>query len=312
MIETSPRIDGERSPHVTFLFTDIEGSTALWEQYPDAMRAALERHDGTLRRAIESSGGRVIKNTGDGLYAVFEVAGDAVQACIAAQRELLASVAANSNPASATPGNPAPLALRVRMGLHTGAAEFRDGDYFGGALNRTARIMSAAHGGQVLLSASTAERVAAQLSEGVSLRDLGEHRLKGLQNPERLLQLVATGLPADFPPLESLTAHSLQAERDLFIGRDAALDDLARRMRAGSRLVSVLGLGGTGKTRRVTRFGWRSLGEFAGGVWFCDLSQARSVDGIVYAVAQFSTCRSARTTLSSSSDTRFRLEGNAW
>jgi hypothetical protein len=172
------------------------------------------------------------------------------------------------------------------MGLHTGAAEFRDGDYFGVSLNRAARIMSSGHGGQVLLSARTAELVRGQLPEGVTLRDMGEHRLKGLLDPERLLQLVASDLRADFPPLASLTAHSLPAERDAFFGRRESLDELERRMHAGARLVSILGFGGTGKTRLATRFGWRSLGEFAGGVWFCDLAQARSADGILHAVAQ--------------------------
>ena len=171
------------------------------------------------------------------------------------------------------------------MGLHTGVAELRDGDYFGAALNRAARIMSVAHGEQVLLSAATAELVRGRLPEGVTLREMGEHRLKGLLNPERLLQVVAPDLRADFPPLASLTGHSLPAERDAFVGRREPLAELARRLDAGARLVSVLGLGGTGKTRLVMRFGWNSLGEFPGGVWFCDLSEARSLDGIVYAVA---------------------------
>ena len=124
------------------------------------------------------------------------------------------------------------------------------------------------------------------LPEGVTLRELGEHRLKGLLNSERLLQVVASDLRSDFPPLASLTGHSLPAERDAFVGRREPLAELARRLGAGARLVSVLGIGGTGKTRLVTRFGWSSLGDFPGGVWFCDLSQARSLDGIVHAVAQ--------------------------
>jgi predicted ATPase len=179
-----------------------------------------------------------------------------------------------------------PFSLKVRMGLHTGAAEFRDGDYFGAVLNRTARIMSAAHGGQVLLSFVTAELVRGYLPAGVTLREMGEHRLKGLLNPERLFQVVAADLLADFPPLTSLTGHSLPAERDAFVGRSDSLAELARRMKAGARLVSVLGSGGTGKTRLVTHFGWSALRDFSGGVWFCDLSEARGLDGIVHAVAQ--------------------------
>ncbi len=166
-------------------------------------------------------------------------------------------------------------------------AELRDGDYFGTALNRAARIMSAAHGEQVLLSAATAEMVREHLPEGVTLREMGEHRLKGLPIPERLLQVVAPDLRVDFPPLASLTGgHSLPAERDPFVGRREPLAELARRLDAGARLVSVLGVGGTGKTRLATRFGWSALGDFPGGVWFCDLSQARNLDGIAHAVSQ--------------------------
>jgi predicted ATPase/class 3 adenylate cyclase/Tfp pilus assembly protein PilF len=271
---------------VTFLFTDIEGSTTLWEQFPDAMRDALARHDSLLRHAIESSSGSIVKGTGDGVYAVFAAAADALAACVAAQRALQAREDDGSNPEAAASDARPPLVLPVRMGLHSGVAELRDGDYLGAALNRAARIMSAAHGGQILLSAATAELVRGQLPEGVTFREMGEHRLKGLLSPERLLQVVATDLRADFPPLASLTGHSLPAERDAFVGRSEPLAELARRLDAGTRLVSVLGLGGTGKTRLVTRFGWNSLREFPGGVWFCDLSEARSQDGIVHAVAQ--------------------------
>ena len=272
---------------VTFLFTDVEGSTTLWERHPVAMQAALARHDRVLRHAIESSNGRIVKTTGDGVFAVFGAAADALAACLAAQRALQAPEAGVSGPELTASDTRLPVALRVRMGLHTGVAELRDGDYFGSSLNRVARIMSAAHGEQVLLSAATAELVREQLPEGVTLREMGEHRLKGLLSPERLLQVVASDLRADFPPLASLTGgHSLPAERDAFVGRREPLAELARRLDAGARLVSVLGLGGTGKTRLATRFGWSALGGFPGGVWFCDLSQARSLDGIVHAVAQ--------------------------
>jgi predicted ATPase/class 3 adenylate cyclase/Tfp pilus assembly protein PilF len=271
---------------VTFLFTDIAGSTTLWEKFPDAMHDALARHDRVLRHAIESSGGCIVKGTGDGVFAVFAAAADALAACLAAQRALQASEDGALNPELAASEVRPPIALPVRMGLHTGVAELREGDYLGAALNRAARIMSAAHGGQVLLSAATAELVRGQLPEGVTLREMGEHRLKGLLNPERLLQVVVSDLRADFPPLASLTGHSLPAERDTFVGRREPLAELQRRLDTGSRLVSVLGLGGTGKTRLVTRFGWSSLRDFPGGVWFCDLSEARSLDGILYAVAQ--------------------------
>ena len=271
---------------VTFLFTDIEGSTTLWEQHPEAMQVALARHDALLRHAIESSRGRIVKTTGDGVLAVFGAAADALATCIAVQRALQAAGTDAKNTELTPSDSRARVALKVRMGLHTGVAELRDGDYFGGSLSRAARIMSAAHGEQVLLSAATAESLHGKLQEGVTLREMGEHRLKGLLSPERLLQVVAPDLRAEFPLLASLTGHGLPAERDDFVGRREPLAELERRLDAGARLVSVLGLGGTGKTRFVTRFGWNALGNFTGGVWFCDLSQARGLDGIVHAVAQ--------------------------
>jgi predicted ATPase/class 3 adenylate cyclase/uncharacterized protein HemY len=268
---------------VTFLFSDIEGSTALWEQAPETMRSLLAWHDVVVRSAIESSGGHVVKTTGDGVYAVFATAKDAIAACVQAQRTLQAR-ASDATRGDASPEKP--ITLKIRIGLHSGEAELRDGDYFGAALNRTARIMSVAYGEQVLLSSTTAQSVGTDLPGDVTLREMGEHRLKGLLNPERLLQLVASGLRADFPPLASQTGHSLPAERDAFVGRLDALAELGRRLRGDARLVSVLGIGGTGKTRLVTRFGWGALDAFPGGVWFCDLSEARNLDGIVHAVAR--------------------------
>ncbi len=266
---------------VTCLFTDVEGSTPLWEQRAAEMRPALERHDRILRDAIEASAGCVVKTTGDGMLAVFGEAHDALAASLAAQRALQAAAS------DAARGDaPPPLVLKVRMGLHTGVADVREGDYFGPSVNRTARVMAAAHGEQILLSGATAALLREALPDAVALRDLGEHRLKGLASPEPLLQVVAAGLRADFPPLATQTAHSLPAERDAFVGRGDALADLERRFAHGARLVSVLGLGGTGKTRLVTRFGWNALARFPGGVWFCDLVHARDADGIVHAVAQ--------------------------
>jgi len=269
----------------TFLFTDIEGSTTLWEQDPDGMRIALARHDALMRDAIESNHGYIVKSTGDGVHAVFAVAADAVAAGVDLQRALQCLAANVGKGDTAVSGTGLPFTLKVRAGMHVGAAELRNGDYFGGTVNRAARIMSVAHGEQLLLSGATEEAVRRQLPDGVTLRELGEHRLKGLVNAERLLQVVAPGLRADFPPLASAGGHSLPAERDAFVGRREALSGLQRRFDDGARLVSVLGLGGTGKTRFVTRFGWDSLGKFPGGVWFCDLSQARDLDGIVHAVA---------------------------
>ena len=258
----------------TFLFTDIEGSTALWERAPDAMKAALLRHDGWLREAVASHGGRIVKTTGDGVMAVFDAPHDAIRACVDAQRLLQA------------PAAPDALALNVRMGLHTGDADERDGDYFGAAPTRAARIMAAAYGAQVLVSATTADLLRGGGLDGATLRDLGEHRLKGLSAPERLAQVVVDGLRTDFPPLASQAGHNLPAERDAFVGRRDVLDAVRQRFEDGARLVSVLAIGGAGKTRVVTRYGAESLGDHPGGVWFCDLTQARTPDGIVHAVAQ--------------------------
>jgi len=269
--------------NVTYLFTDVEDSTKLWERHPDEMRVALAIHDRLLRDAIEGSNGRVVKTTGDGVLAAFALAEDALAACLSVQRALQAPKAGRDSDVNEMRGS---IALKVRMGMHSGAAELRDGDYFGPALNRAARIMSVAYGEQVLVSAATAELLHERMPGGVALREMGEHRLKGLPGPERLLQVLAEGLRQDFPPLASLTGHGLPAERDVFVGRREALDALARRLDDGARLVSIVGIGGTGKTRLVTRFAWAALGEFPGGAWFCDLAQSRSLDGIVHAVAQ--------------------------
>ena len=177
---------------ITFLFTDLEGSTRLWEQFPDGMKNALKRHDAILRGAIEVSRGRVVKTTGDGMMAVFGSAVDAVAAALAAQRNLATEQWAETGP------------LRVRMGVHAGQAEHRGGDFFGPTVNRTARIMAAGHGGQVLLSASAAALASERLPEGASLLDLGEHRLKDLGRPEHICQLVHPDLASTFPPLAAL------------------------------------------------------------------------------------------------------------
>jgi class 3 adenylate cyclase len=261
-------------PPPTFLFTDIEGSTALWERAPDAMKDALARHDRWLREAIASHDGRVVKTTGDGVMAVFDAPRDALRASVDAQRRLQVAGTGDASRSACA------------WGLHTGDADERDGDYFGAAPTRAARIMAAAYGGQVLVSAATAELLRAGGGENVALRELGEHRLKGLAAPERLSQVVAAGLRLEFPPLASQAGHSLPAERDAFVGRGDVLDQLRARFDAGARLVSVLAIGGAGKTRIVTHYGWSALGDHPGGVWFCDLTQARTPDGIVHAVAQ--------------------------
>ena len=175
----------------TFLFTDIEGSTRLWEYYPQAMRAALARHDALLRAAIEAYGGRVFKTVGDAFYAVFAVAADAAAAALSIQRALQGESWGKTGP------------LRVRVALHTGAAETRDGDYFGPALNRLARMLAVGHGGQILLSQSTQQLVRQALPPDALLRSLGIYRLKDLIVAEPIFQLVAADLPSEFPLLKT-------------------------------------------------------------------------------------------------------------
>ena len=180
---------GPASGTLFFLFTDVKGSTRLWEQFPQAMKAALERHDSILQAAVAASNGQVVKTTGDGMMAVFTSAAAAARTCLVAQRDLAAGPWGTTGP------------LRVRMGLHAGEAATRSRDYFGPVVNRTARIMGVSHGGQVLLSSAAAALAADQLPEGAGLRDLGTHRLKDLGRPERLFQLVHPDLDDGFPPL---------------------------------------------------------------------------------------------------------------
>jgi predicted ATPase len=237
---------------VTFLFTDIEGSTGLWESAPDAMRTALARHDTIVRGAIEANRGYVFATGGDGLAAAFAGAPDAVAAAATAQAEL----EAEAWPEGAT--------LRVRMGLHTGIVEERDGNYFGPAVNRAARIMAAGHGAQVLASAATAALVST-----TPIADLGEHSFAGLEAPERVYQLGE----GSFAPLRSLGAvpTNLPAERSVFVGRERELATVAGLVRS-ARLVTLTGVGGVGKTRLAIRAASGLAPEFPGGVWIVELA----------------------------------------
>ncbi len=209
---------------VTFLFTDIEGSTRRWESDADAMRAALAAHDKVLRSAIEAHDGFLFSHTGDGMAAAFASPGSAVDAAIDAQRE---------------------VQLPVRMGIATGEAELRDNDYFGTVLNRAARVMAAGHGGQILVAESTAG-----LLSGVELMNLGPRRLRDVANPITVFQLRAPGLRADFPPLRALDTSpgNLRPATTSFIGRDSEVAEINEALRA-HRLVTLTGVGGVGKTR---------------------------------------------------------------
>ena len=257
---------------VTFLFTDIEGSTQLWEKYPETMQAVLAKHDLILKEAIESNYGHIIKTTGDGAHAIFEKAIDAVNATVAAQINLQALV---SNPS-----------IKVRMGLHTGEAELRNGDYYGQALNRTARIMSLAHGGQILLSGITAEVVREHLPTDLFLLDLGEHRLRDLIRPERIFQLSAPDLQKDFPPLKSLGTlpNNLPIQLSSFIGREHQMRE-ASKLLSTTRLLTFIGPGGTGKTRLSLQLAAEHLSDFKDGVWLVELAPLADPAFILSAIA---------------------------
>src|SRR5262245_50541839 len=246
---------------VTFLFTDLEKSTRLWEDEPDAMQSALARHDALLRATIESHRGHIVKTTGDGFHAAFASARDAVDAAIDAQRAL----ASQSWPATGP--------LRVRMGIHTGESEFRDGDYYGPAVNRAARMSSSAHGGQIVVSHTTEELVRDQLPQDVTLRDLGEHRFRDLTRPERVFQLLAPGLETDFAPLRSVDSRfgNLPVPRDRFIGRAREVAQVVAALEEFP-LVTLTGVGGVGKTRLALQVATDTNADYADGAWLVELA----------------------------------------
>jgi predicted ATPase/class 3 adenylate cyclase len=261
---------------VTFLFTDIEGSTKLWEQYPEAMKSALEKHDSILKQAVGSNHGHTIKTTGDGIHAVFSSAADAVKAALDAQHGFQNSGVLDTFEFS----------IRVRMGLHTGNDQERDGDYYGSNVNLAARIMGLGYGGQILLSEVTAKLVKENLPPGCTLADLDEHRLKGIAATKRIFQLCHPDLAAEFPQLKSLAAfkHNLHHQLSTFIGREKELADVKRLLK-NTQLLTLLGPGGTGKTRLMLQAAEEIIEDFPDGVWLVELAPLTNPDRIAERIA---------------------------
>ncbi len=256
---------------MSFLFTDVEGSTRLWQQHPVEMSAALERHDAVMREAIGSQGGYVFSTAGDAFAAAFHTPNRAVDAAVNAQRALL------DEP---WPGD---VRIRVRMGVHTGEAVERDGDYFGSTLNRGARVMSAGHGGQILLTSSTHGRLD---DTRVTSIDLGEHALRDIDGTERIFQVVADGLDADFPEIRTSNdgRTRLPTQRSSLIGRDDDIANVRRRL-LDARLVTLTGAGGCGKTRLSIEVAGRESQTFVDGAFFVDLARIADDDEVADAFA---------------------------
>ena len=249
---------------VTFLFTDIEGSTKLWEKSPRGMQVALTRHDALLWETIEGHGGFVFKTVGDAFCAVFPTAVGALEAALAAQRGLFSEAWGEEVGA-----------IRTRMALHTGTTHERDGDYFGPPVNRVARLLSAGHGGQILLSSSTQELVRDHLPADTHLRYLGEKRLRDLSRSERIFQLTASALPSEFPPLKTLESHTnnLPLQATPLIGREREVEAVCGLLRSSeTRLLTLLGPGGTGKTRVGLQVAAELADGFEDGVFFVPIA----------------------------------------
>src|SRR6266851_5615704 len=258
---------------VTFLFTDIEGSTRLLEQHPRAMEATLARHHQVLREIVEAHTGNVFETLGDGVYASFGRASDAIAAALQAQLSMQVEDWGEVG------------TVRIRIGLHTGDVQLRDDQYFGVALFRCARLMALGHGGQTLVSRTTCDLQGQTLPHGATLRSLGTHRLKDLTEPTEIYQLLHVDLPSEFPALKSLDAlpNNLPIQATRFVGREEELATL-RELVTSERLVTLFGAGGAGKTRLALHLAADLVDAFPDGVWLADfapLSDALLVDKTV-------------------------------
>ncbi|MHA2621304.1 MAG: tetratricopeptide repeat protein [bacterium JZ-2024 1] len=268
------KVSSEGEVIYTFVFTDIVESTRLWETNPSAMSRALERHDELIRRAVETHGGKIVKQVGDGFHAVFANASNAICCAIEAQRTIFQESWETPEP------------IRVRVAVHSGEAQFREHDYYGPTLNRCHRLMSVAHGGQILVSSVTRELVSNYLPPGVSLKSLGEHRLPDLVLPEVVYQVVHPDLPQNFPPIRTLGTyqHNLPIQTTNFVGRANELREATRLLKK-CRLVTLVGAGGVGKTRLALQIGADLIDRFRDGVWFIELAHLSDPSFVAQAVA---------------------------
>jgi class 3 adenylate cyclase len=262
---------------VTLLFTDIEGSTRLLQHLGERYASTLETCRSLLRGVFLEFDGHEVDTQGDSFFIAFARASDAVAAAVAAQRALT------------NHSWPEGTLVRVRMGLHTGEPQVSSEHYVGLDVHHAARIMSAGHGGQVLLSHTTRDLVEQTLPSGVSLRDLGAHRLKDLQHPSQLFQLVIPGLPADFPPLKTLDSspNNLPLQPTPFLGREKEVHALQQLLlRDSSRLVTLTGPGGIGKTRLALQVAAELTEHFPDGTWFVSLAPLSDPDLVIPTISQ--------------------------
>ena len=262
---------------VTFLFTDMEGSTRLWENYPEAMKNALARHNAILSGAIAGRNGLVFRTVGDAYCAVFLGAPEAVAAALDAQRWLYREQWATPEP------------IRVRMAIHTGTVETQEGEYIGPPLNRVARLLNLGHGGQTLVSQSAYELAQDALPGEAMLRDKGIHRLRDLSRPEQVYQLCSSDLPSDFPDLKSLNSpalpNNLPPQMTSFIGRQSEIAEVKNRLMQ-TRALTLMGTGGAGKTRLALQVAAEILDEYSDGVWFVELAPLSDPTLVAQTVAQ--------------------------